>query len=571
MEKFWQVLPQIEGDFIKTYPEYSRVVLQLLKNRDLIEKIEIEEFLDPDYEGYSHDSFLFNQMEEAIDLIIKHIKSQNKIVIYGDYDVDGVTSSVVLYEILTLFKAKTQSYIPDRVREGYGLNKEAIEEIAKDGAKLLITVDCGIVNGEEIKYAQELGLEVILTDHHTPPENKDDLPKSIILNPHVEGENYPFKYLAGVGVAFKLASALIQKSKLTEDEKQILEERLLDLVAIGTIGDLVSLTGENRILVKKGLEALNKTKRVGLLELMKIAQINNGKKLDAWNVGFQIAPRLNAAGRMDLASRSFDLLVSKDEKEAKKSAEYLNQINIERQMATEEMMAAVEKDIKGNDDKIIISICSNEKEMWNEGVIGLAAGRITEKYYRPTLIITRTDSGDYKGSGRGIEEFNVIEAVRECGDLLEKYGGHPMACGFSVLEENLEKFVTKMKEIAEKKLGNQELKPKIIIDAELDVHEIGEDLFADIQKFTPFGKDNFKPKFVSRNIQIKDIMTMGADGQHIKFRINGIWALSFGGTAEWGDFKIGDSVDMVYYIDKNEFNGNSEIQLKVVDMKSHNS
>ncbi|MDD4333433.1 MAG: single-stranded-DNA-specific exonuclease RecJ [Patescibacteria group bacterium] len=566
MKKIWQLAPKIDKRLSDKFPEFSPVILQLLFNRGFTGREEIDKFFYPDLEKDIFDPFFLRQMNEAVDLIIKHVKAQNKIVIYGDYDADGVTSSVVLTETLKIFKAQVDYYIPDRIKEGYSLNMEAIKKIIEAGAKLIITVDCGIISKNEVKYAQELGAEVVITDHHTPPEKDDDLPPSIIINPHVRGENYPFKYLAGVGVAFKLAQALIAKSTLSEVDKKKLETKLLDLVAIGTIADLVSLVGENRVLVKKGLEVISNNDRLGLNELIKISQLNNGKKLDSWNIGFQIAPRLNAAGRMDLAHKAFDLLITKDKSEAENLAQFLNEKNAERQRLTEEISVQAEAEISDKDNKIIISVCPENTLNWNEGVIGLAAGRLCEKFYRPTLVIARTEDG-YKGSGRSIAEFDLVAAIRECGEFLERYGGHPRSCGFSLKAENLEKFAEKMRIIAEEKLHEEDLQPKLIIDCEADIKEIDEDLVNQIEKFSPFGQDNFKPKLMSRNIQIKDIMTMGAEGQHIKFRFNGFWAISFGGAEGWKDYKVGDIVDVVYNLEINEFNGRREVQMKIVDMR----
>ncbi len=575
-QKNWQILPKISDNTSPPTPllnrrgEYSEVVLQLLFNRGLVEKDSIDEFLSFDYEKYSHDPFLFQNMEKAVELIIKYIKEQNKIVIYGDYDADGITASAVLIEILTTLKAKVDVYLPDRVSEGCGLNKKAINELQKEEVRLIITVDGGIRNKEEVEYAKSLDLDIIITDHHIASDNKDELPDCLIINPIMESEKYPYKYLAGVGVAVKLAKAIISRSTLAEDDKQKLEEKIMDLVAIGTVADCVSLLGENRVLVKKGLEVLNNTKRIGLQELINIAQINN-KVLEAWNIGFQIAPRLNAAGRMDHANTAFELLITKDKKEAVAIARRLNDRNIERQKVTNDIVEFAEEQIKNNKDKIIICVCPNDLEQaWNEGVIGLVAGRICEKYYRPTLIITRTPEG-LKGSGRSIDEFNIIKAVEKCGEFLERFGGHAAACGFSLSENNLDNFARKIRQIADKELKDIDLKPKIIVDAELTLSEVNEDLVKDIEKFAPFGEDNPKPKFVSREVEIKDIVNMGINGQHIKFKVNGLWAVAFGKAEEWQNLRIGDKVDIVYYVETNEFNGRREVQLKVVDIKKNNS
>jgi single-stranded-DNA-specific exonuclease len=570
MGKIWQVLPPISNDFIDLHSEYDRIFLQLLFNRGLKEKREIEEFLNSDFKTIP-EPFLFKDMGSAVDLIIEHIKKQSKILVYGDYDADGVTSSALLVEILRILKAPVDVYIPDRVSEGYGLNKKAIEEFAKNNIKLIITVDGGIRDKDEINFAKEKGLDVIVTDHHVAPE-KENLPECLIINPNVKDETYPSKNLAGVGVAYKLAIAIIAKAKLPEEAKEKLREQILDLVAVGTVADCVSLLGENRTLVKEGLKILNKTKRIGLQKLIKKAQISG--KLESWNIGFQLGPRLNAAGRMEHANTAFGLLITKDEQEAESLAEKLNEKNIDRQRITEEIMAEIEKQIsseKKEEDYIIIGICplrkEDESEVWNEGVIGLVAGKLCDKYYRPVLVITEAEDG-YKGSGRSIEEFNIVAAVEEAKEFLEKYGGHPAACGFSIASSSLEKFTAKMREVAARELAQINLQPKLKIEAELDLNKIGDELQGNIEKFLPFGQDNPQPRFLTKNAQIKDIMNMGVDGQHVKFRFNGFWAIAFGRSEEWKEFKIGDKVDIVYYIERNEFNGRSEVQMKLVDIKS---
>ena len=571
MEKIWQIMPKIEDEFVKQNSGYSRVVLQLLFNRDLKDKKEMEKFLNPSASDF-FDPFLFNNMAAGVDLIIKHIKAGNKIVVYGDYDADGVTSTAILAQVLTILKAKIEIYIPDRAGEGYGLNKKAIDEFLKNDLKLIITVDGGIRNKEEVEDAKKKGLDIIITDHHVAPEEKD-LPGCLIINPNVAGENYPFKNLAGVGVAAKLAEAIISRARLEEGIKKKLREQTLDLAAIGTVADCVSLVGENRILVREGLKVLNKNKRMGLNELIKVAQING--RIEEWNIGFQIAPRLNAAGRMERANTAFELLTTKNKEEAEALARRLNNRNIDRQRITEEIMAEIEKKIAtGKMDKIIIGVCplkeEEEREVWNEGVIGLVAGKLCDKYYRPVLVITKGQEG-YKGSGRSIPEFNIIAALEEGKEFLERYGGHPAACGFSLKEGNIKKFTSKIKEIAKIKLAGVDLRPKLEIEAELGLEEVSQNLVKDIASFSPFGQDNPRPKFISHGAQIKDIINMGIDGQHIKFRFNGLWALAFGRSEEWKNFKIGDRVDIVYYVENNNFNGRSEVQLKLVDIKSHNA
>lgn len=577
MNKVWQIAPKAREEFFKKFPEYDRVILQLLYNRGIKESEAIDLFLHGKYED-NFNPFSFAKMEEAINQTIEYIKRGDKICIYGDYDADGMTASALLFEVLSTLRADCFVYIPDRSSEGYGLHREAIDKSIKKGAKLLITVDGGIRNKKEIDYALERGLQVIITDHHTPPENADDLPTCLTVNPHLKGEKYPFKFLAGVGVAFKFSQALVEKAKLGAEQKNKILEKTLDLVAIGTVADCVSLLGENRLLLKKGLEVLNATKRIGLKELMKAAKIE-GRVLEAWNIGFQIGPRLNASSRMGSAGNAYNLLVTRDKAEAEKEAQLLNERNQRRQRETEELVAEVEEQIKKQlDEKIIIGICPEKTKPWNEGIIGLVAGRITEKYYKPTLVITKSEKG-YKGSGRSIEEFDLFKAIKEAGDFLGNHGGHPMACGFNLAGANLHLFAEKIRKIAKRELGALILEPKLKIDCEVAFPEATRALYREIQKIAPFGQHNPEPKFLSENIQIKDIVKMGAAGSHIKFRFDqqssarggGLWGVGFNHAEEWKDFKIGDLVDAVYTLDENEFNGNTSLQFKLIDMKLHGS
>ena len=605
--KQWQVYSKAPIDFINLHPDINPVLLQLLFNRGLKNKIDIKAFLDseldpdkilvigenPDHAFYN--PFLFKNMTAAVDLIINHIKIGSPIVVYGDYDADGVTSSVILLEALKILHANVEVYLPDRVTEGYGLNKTAINQIVAQGFKLLITVDNGIRNHEEIAYAKSKGLEIIITDHHVLPEDPKDIPDCLFIDPADKSENYPWPYLAGVGVSFKLISALLYKASLPEKQKQLILDKCLDLVAVGTVADMVSLLGENRLLVKSGLKILNNNKRLGLNELIKVSKINIGKPLEAWNIGWQIGPRLNAASRLSHANSAFALLTTTEQSEAEELATELNNRNISRQQITEEIISQVEMQIdKNNLPNLIVGI-AGEDQIWNEGVIGLVAGKITEKYYRPTLIITRLIEAAefdpltkklvpkkvaFKGSGRSVEEFNLIHAIEECSENLDKYGGHPMACGFSVKsEENLKKFVSVISQMAEDKIDKTALVPKLKIEAELDFSMINLDLADAISSLAPYGQNNQQPRFVSYDLRVDDITTMGFDNQHIKIRFSqfneanknahAFWALSFGGAANYKEYAIGDRVDLVYYLEVNDFNGRREPQLKIIDLKKY--
>ncbi|MCF7860055.1 DHH family phosphoesterase, partial [Patescibacteria group bacterium] len=358
MHKNWKISELAPVEFKQSVPEADDVLLDILWNRGLRSSEAVRAFLSDEIEPalsldlsdnaslVFYDPFLFRDMQKSVDLIIKHIKAGHKIIVYGDYDADGVTSSAVLAEALTTLHAKVEVYLPDRVSEGYGLNKEALKQLKDNGAELIITVDNGIRNKAEVEFAQQLGLEVIITDHHVLPETKEELPDCPIIDPADKSDTYPWPFLAGVGVAFKLVSAVLSQSKLETEQKRLIAERSLDLVAVGTIADMVSLLGENRILVKKGLEILNQNRRLGLREIFKTAKIAIDKPLEAWNVGWQLGPRLNAASRMGHANSAYALIVADKEKEAKELALELNQRNQERQQITENIIKQVEAQIE---------------------------------------------------------------------------------------------------------------------------------------------------------------------------------------------------------------------------------
>ncbi len=569
--KEWQIAAQIKRK--KTINLFHWSIEQILKNRGFESKKEIEDFLNPDYNKLTHDPFKFNEMKEAVDLVIKHIVNRNKIMVYGDYDADGVTSSAVLAETLTTLKAEVDIYIPDRVSEGYGLNKEAVKTIVKRGFRLIITCDGGIKSKEEVAYAKSEGVDVIITDHHLAPEKKEDLPECIIINPALLEEKYPFKKLAGVGVAFKLAKAVISKTKLKEEDKNILEHRILDLVAIGTITDCVILRGENRVLTQKGIDLINSRKqRIGLQELLKVAGFRPDarKKVDAGNIAFQIGPRINAAGRIERATTAFELLVTRGPEEARIIASRLNEKNIERQEQTQIIVDDVENQIKNQSDNIIIGVCPENGE-WNEGVVGLVAGKISEKYHKPALVLAKTKEG-YKGSGRSILEYNIVEAMDAASGYLDKYGGHPAACGFSLAKKDLENFKKTILEHANLNIKLEDLVRKVKIDVELELDEVNLELLEQLDKLAPFGQGNPKPVMVSRDVIIADIVLLGMEEQHIKFKLtNGrsgiISAIGFTQAKKWKHLTIGDRVDIVYMLEINGFNGRSEAQMRVIDIK----
>jgi len=603
MQKYWQINPVAPPEFFSSLPEIEPVIAQILWNRGLrsatVARAFLSDALEPelslDLTGNKdlvfYNPFLFRDMQAAVDIIVKHIKARNKIVVYGDYDADGVTAAVVLSEALKTLQAMVDVYLPDRVSEGYGLNKSALDQIKEQGVSLVITVDNGIRNKDEVDYAHRLGLEVIITDHHVLPENRSDLPACPVIDPADAEDKYPWPFLAGVGVAFKLVCALLYQATLPAKQKFLIAERSLDLVAVGTIADMVSLLGENRFLVKRGLSILNQNRRLGLKALFQTAKIALDRPLEEWNVGWQLGPRLNAASRLGHANSAFALISAEDEVEARNLAQELNQRNLNRQQITEEIIKQMEAQIdKDNLPPLIIGV-AQDGQSWNEGIVGLIAGKICDKYHRPTLVVARiieeeernqADTGlkaaqlSFKGSGRSIEGFNLIAAIEECSEFLDKYGGHPMACGFSIENvENLNGFRDKLLVIAKKKLTPEILVPKLSLDSALSAREITLSLADSLTKLAPFGQNNPQPKFTSANLRVDDIVWMGKDRQHIKLRlaaansqdIFSVGAIAFNAPDTFKDLQIGDIIYLAYYLEINEFNGRRELQLKIIDWR----
>lgn len=559
----WQIASPISEDFKKQFPEIDPIILQLLWNRGLRTQEEIDEFLLPDYSTDLHNPFLFKDMAGVVERIKKAIEKGEKITIYGDYDTDGVCATAILYLTLEKLGANVSYYLPDREKEGYGLNKEAINKIIKEGAKLIITVDCGITNFEEIDFINSQGGEVIITDHHIPLDN---FPSALfIINPWLKDEKYPFKHLAGSGVVFKLVQALLRDKKL-EKNWEAFEKWLLDLVALGSIADLVPLIGENRTLVKYGLIVLNKTPRPGLRHLIKIAGINLGE-LDTRSISLQIAPRINAAGRIDHANLALEMILTKEVKKAQSLAEKLYKLNEVRQKKMEKIFNEIKEKIgEKPTDKIIVAYSEN----WPVGVLGLVSHYLTELYHRPAILITIREK-EIKGAGRSIDEFNLIEAFKKIDNFFLRYGGHSGAAGFTLKEKNidlLEEFIKEIKKIADEKLKDSDLEMKISIDMEINLEDINWPLYEEIKKFEPFGEGNQPPIFLARNIVIEQIEKIGKNNQHLKIIANrGRKLLYFGQGEKINDFQIGDKIDIVFILGESEWDGLKELEFKILDFK----
>lgn len=562
MDNQWKILGKIDNDLAEQFPELDPIIVQLLHNRKLTTQEVIDEFLYPDYSRDVYDPFLFKDMEKACLRLSQAIKNEEQITIFGDYDADGVSAATILSTVLEKLKAKVTVYLPHREKEGYGLNQNAVKEIAGSGTKVMISCDCGISNASEVEIANSLGVDVIITDHHAIPEK---LPPALaIIHPQVAGEKYPFKYLAGGGVAFKLAQALLERSDLEISEKEKSEKWLLDMVAISTVADMVPLLGENRTLVKYGLVVLQKTKRIGLREMIKVAGIDHDK-IDAVTIGFALAPRINAAGRMDHANLAFYLLKEADEVKARAFAEELNQSNLQRQKLTEQMV----KEAKSKPLDLKQSLLVFYQEDWPAGLLGLVASRLVREYNRPCFVLTKTEENNIVGSARSVKEFNISEALQSNAHLLKRFGGHPQAGGFAMEEKYLAELTINLQNRAKEQIIDQEFTAFLEIELEIDFMQINWSLLDLLDRFSPFGQQNSEPLFVSRDILITDLKKVGKDQSHLKLQLvkkdKKLGGIAFG-LAKM-DLSIGQRVDIVYNLSINQWNGNREMQLMIKDIK----
>ncbi len=571
----WKVAEPISEEFRNKFPEIDPVILQLLANRGVKTQEQIDEFLYPDYGPDIHDPFLFLDMEKAVERVFRAVEKGEKITVHGDYDADGVCSALIVVSTLEAMGAKAEVYLPHRELEGYGLNMQTVEELGKRGTNLIITTDCGISNREEIKRAVELGMEVIVTDHHAEPLNLPEAALAII-NPHLAREKYPFKELSGAGVAFKFVQGILHKIKTTapkiefREDPEGFEKWLLDLTAIATIADIMPLLGENRTIVKYGLIVLNKTKRLGLKKMIDSLGLNKAKLLDARNVSFQISPRLNAAGRIDHANQAYELLKTSDGNEVDKLVAALNKTNEDRQALSERVTAEAKEKIgeEVGERKVLFAVGKG----WPIGIVGLVAGKIADNLWRPTFIMAEKE-GNIMGSGRSIPEFDIMEGLREAKEFLSHYGGHAGACGFTLKnKKDLKRFEKTLEKFAEKKLAGSELVPSLNIDSEVKLEKINWELFELLEKFSPFGKGNERPRYLGRGLTVESFEGVGNNGNHLRINLsheNGqkkkFIGFCFGSWCE--KLKAGDKIDVVFEIDVNEWNGNRELQMKIIDLK----
>lgn len=534
----------------------SELLAKILVNRNITENNQIKIFLEPKRNNF-HDPFTMKDIEKAVNRIIKAINDKEKTIIYGDYDVDGITSITVLKKFLKERGLEVDYYIPNRLEEGYGLNKKAIQELSKKGYKLMITVDCGISGLEEIKFANDLGIETIITDHH---EQLDELPEAYcIINPKRKDNTYPFRGLAGVGVVFKLIQALSIKLELNEIEYL----KYLDIVCIGTISDIVPLVDENRTIAKLGLMLVKVTKNIGLRELIKEIGYKN---IDSNMVSFGIAPRINAAGRMGAQEKALKLFLTEDAEEAITITKELNEYNIQRQEKEKNIFEqAISKLEKQNIDEINSIVLSGEN--WHHGVIGIVASRITEKFFKPTILIC-IEGNEGKGSGRSVPGVDLHEALVESSKYLKKYGGHEMAVGLSLEKDKYEAFKNHFEEIVKSK-NIKQIIPVIKIDSEITKKDLKIETIEQIKLLEPFGEKNKQPLFAYKNLKIDSIRAL-SEGKHLKLMLKDeneqINAIGFNLGELSNDYLIGDKVDVVGTLEINSFNGQDTIQINLKDI-----
>ena len=569
-QKRWFIYPILSPEADKTLGKYDPILRQLLYNRGISTDVSAHAFLEADaLFDYSPSQLL--GMPEAVDRILLALDNHEMVAVYGDYDVDGVTATALLVQTLTAIGVQAEGYIPNRFEEGYGLNNEALLNLQNKQVKLVITVDSGIRSLDEAAFARQIGLDMIITDHHQPAEY---LPQAVaLINPKQPGDPYPDKDLAGVGVAYKLAQALLERLAAVNPPSgkpfHFKLESMLDLVALGTVADLAPLVGENRILVRNGLRCIRSKSRQGLLALAGVAELDLAKTT-AVNIGFVLGPRLNAAGRLESALAAFDLLTTPDPQLAGKLAQALEIHNRNRQAITRTTQAQAEEiALKDDPDGFILFAVHPD---FNTGVVGLAASRLVETHYRPAIVGQRNEETGYtRCSCRSIPEFHITEALDQCASLLVRHGGHAAAAGFTVKNENLPELQDRLRQIAREKLSTIDLRPTISADMTINLADMTGQIINTLEKLQPTGYGNPEPVFVSRNVPVKSSRTVGADAKHLKLTLTAgkltFDAIGFRLGHLHPVLPAGTLVDLMYTFETNEYMGRSSLQLNLKDVK----
>lgn len=532
----------------------GRIFAGLLLQRDIVDKQAVKRFIWPDIR-LLHDPFLLNDMEQAVDRIRKARERGEHVTVYGDYDVDGVTSTAVILQCLHSLGVDADFYIPHRVEEGYGIHKEAVDEIQKRGSTLIVTVDTGITALDEVAYAKTLGIDCIVTDHHQPFEA---LPQAVaVINPARADSSYPFSSLAGVGVAFKLVCALLRE----HDIKSVLGQ-YIDLVCLGTISDVVPLIGENRIFAKFGLKILNKTNNIGIKALLKLS---GAKSVNSTTVGFMLGPRINAAGRMERAEEALRLLLAESTEQAERQAHLLCEINQKRQQ-TELMILQQAIEMMGHDfdDRKVIVLAHTD---WHQGVIGIVASKLLDRYHKPVILL-RVEDGIAHGSARSIPGFHMFDALCECEELLERFGGHELAAGLTIREENIAPFTVLINEIADIVISPGALLPTLAVNMVLKPEEVTLELAEKLGFFEPFGAGNPTPVFAMYELEVTESKPT-RDGKHLRLTVKkrGLYFSCIGFGMGDAEISTGDWIDIAFELSINEYNNIRNLNLVLKDIK----
>ncbi len=562
----WKIAEPAPAELFARFPEYPRPIVQLFHNRGLSTDEEIDRFLHPEYMRDLHDPFALGGMRAAVETIRAAIAAGEPIVVHGDYDADGLTAAALLHDVLKRLGARVSVFIPSRYKEGYGVARQTLERLRAAGAALVVTVDCGISDAAAIAAARRDGLKVVVTDHHVPPAV---IPNAeAVVNPNLPNDPYPNKALTGVGVAFKVAQALLASSDLDAAAVERTEKWLLDLVAIGTVADMAELRGENRALVKFGLAVLGKTRRPGLQQLLRTAGVAAGP-LGSETIGYALAPRLNAPGRVGHARTALELLLADSETAALESAAALERLNQERQRLTLSAVADVREQLGALTERDRIIFLDGA---WKSGVVGLIAGRLVREFSRPAVVVERGASVS-RGSVRSVPGWHVAEALQAHGELLESHGGHAQAGGFTVATAKLDSFRERLTAFARETVTVESLRPEVAIESELAGAELDWDLFEHLDALEPFGVGNPRPDFLLRRGTVEDSAIVGQDRSHLKLvvaRPDGprLTALAFGMADRAGSVRVGRAIDLAGRPVINRFNGSQTMEWHVTDLRT---
>ena len=550
----WNLLPAVPDKYLVTTSGFSPLMAQLLYNRGLTEPLQLDSFIAAD-KRLSGNPLLLPDMHQAVARIYQALLSGENIAIYGDFDADGITATALLVQGLTALGGKIIPYIPHRLTEGYGLKTAALENLYRQGISLVVTVDCGITALPEVKKAKRMGLDIIITDHHTPLDIVP--PATAVIDPKRIDSTYSFSELTGVGVALKFLQALFRS---LGKEEQL--DELLDLVAIGTVADIAPLLGENRYLVKEGLKLINTSPRLGIREMIAQTRLNMGS-IDTESISWVIAPRLNAAGRLAHALTSYRLLMTNSPQEAHQLTVWLEGKNAERQRLTTSVLAKAREQILAQG--ISPLLIAGDKD-YPVGIAGLVAGRLSEEFYRPAIVI-RTGEQVTSGSCRSIPEFNIIAALKQCSRLLSHFGGHSRAAGFTLPTKNLARLQQALLQLATPQLAGVDLRPRLDIDAEVTLPDLSGDTFRAIQQLAPFGQGNPVPTFLSRVVEVIDCRTMGSNGEHLRMKLKQGGAIWDGVSFGMGNYlaEVSLPLDIVYNLEVDRWRGDERLRLNILD------